>query len=172
MKKSIIIPAFTIFVLSFVSCGDAPKQEAAVETKTTEATAPVPPAIVPVQVKAEIVAIETAWAAALNSKDINALMAIYADDAVSMPDGEPIVSGKAAIRVHQEKEFAGKPSFASIAFETLDVYAQGDVATEVGITKYLDAAGKEMGRGKYFAVFEKRDGKYLCIREIYNKDSK
>ena len=103
---------------------------------------------------------------------MNALMALYADDAVSMPDGEPILSGKAAIQARQEKDFSAKQSFASITFETLDVYPQGDIATETGITKYLDAEGKEMGRGKYIAIFEKRDGKYLCIREIYNKDSK
>ena len=33
-------------------------------------------------VKAEIQAIETAWAAATNARDVNALMALYADDAV------------------------------------------------------------------------------------------
>ena len=26
--------------------------------------------------------------------------------------------------------------------------------------------------GKYVSVFEKRDGKYICIRDIYNSDQK
>ena len=117
-------------------------------------------------------AIENAWAAAQNAKDINALMAMYADDAVSMPDGEPMLTGKAAIKKKQEADFAKPSKYASIAFETMDVYAQGDVVTEVGKTMYKDAAGKTAGAGKYMAVYEKRDGKYLCIREIYNQDSK
>ncbi len=115
---------------------------------------------------------ENAWAAAQNAKDINALMAMYAVDAVSMPDGEPMLTDKAAIQKKQEMDFAAPANFSSIAFETLDVYAQGDVATEVGKTMYKDAAGKVTGSGKYIAVFEKQNGKYLCIREIYNKDSK
>ena len=115
---------------------------------------------------------ENAWAAAQNAKDINALMAMYADNAVSMPDGEPMLNGKAAIQKKQEMDFAAPANFSSITFETLDVYAQGDVATEVGKTMYKDAAGKVTGSGKYIAVFEKQNGKYLCIREIYNKDSK
>ena len=31
---------------------------------------------------------------------------------------------------------------------------------------YKDAAGKTIDGGKYIAVFEKRGGKWLCLREI------
>ena len=55
------------------------------------------------QAKSEIQAIENAWADALNARDIDALMAMYTDDAVSMPYGAPLLSGKAAIRQHQER---------------------------------------------------------------------
>ena len=58
------------------------------------------------KVKAEIQALETAWSTAQNAKDINALMAMYADDAVSMPDGAPTLRGKAAIQAQQEADFA------------------------------------------------------------------
>jgi ketosteroid isomerase-like protein len=108
----------------------------------------------------------------MNKKDVNALMAMYADDAVSMQDGSPTLSGKAAIQAQQEKDFAAPPKYASVAFETLDVYGDGNVVTEVGKSMNKDAAGKVVNTGKYIAVFEKRDGKYLCIREIYNSDSK
>ncbi len=172
MKKSILIPVYTACVLIFASCQEAAKQETPAETPaaaTTVAEASKPDLAA---IRSEIIAVENAWAAAINAKDMNAMMALYADDAVSMPDGEPVLSGKAAIQKHQEAEFAKPAKFASIAFETTDVYAQGDVVTEVGKTMYKDAAGKTTGSGKYIAVFEKRDGKYLCIREIYNSDSK
>ena len=166
MKKTILLVTYVSCVLLFASCQEAEKKETPAEVTVAE---PAKPDLT--QIRSEIVAIETAWAAAQNAKDVNALMALYAEDAVSMPDGEPMVTGKAAIQKKQEADFAKPSTYASIAFETLDVYAQGNVATEVGKTMYKDAAGKTTGGGKYIAVYEKRDGKYLCIREIYNKDS-
>ena len=167
MKKTILLVTYVSCVLLFASCQEAEKKEIPPATTVAEPAKPDP-----AQVRAEIITIENAWAAAQNAKDINALMAMYADDAVSMPDGEPMLNGKAAIQKKQEADFAKPAKFASIAFETMDVYAQGNVVTEVGKTMYKDATGKIIGGGKYIAVFEKRDGKYLCIREIYNQDSK
>ena len=166
MKKTILLVTYVSCVLLFASCQEAEKKETPAEVTVAE---PAKPDLT--QIRSEIVAIETAWAAAQNAKDVKAIMAMYADDAVSMPDGEPMVSGKAAIQKKQEADYAKPSTYASIAFETLDVYAQGNVVTEVGKTMYKDAAGKTTGGGKYMAVYEKRDGKYLCIREIYNKDS-
>ena len=167
MKKTILLVTYVSCVLLFASCQEAEKKEIPPATTVAEPAKPDP-----AQVRAEIVTIENAWAAAQNAKDINALMAMYADTAVSMPDGEPMLNGKAAIQKKQEADLAKPAKFASIAFETMDVYAQGNVVTEVGKTMYKDATGKIIGGGKYIAVFEKRDGKYLCIREIYNQDSK
>ena len=167
MKKTILLVTYASCVLLFASCQEAEKKETPAAVTVAE---PAKPDLT--QIRSEIVAIETAWAAAQNAKDINALMALYADDAVSMPDGEPMLTGKAAIKKKQEADFAKPSKYASIAFETLDVYAHGNVVTEVGKTMYKDAAGKTTGGGKYVAVYEKRDGKYLCIREIYNQDSK
>ncbi len=167
MKKTILLVAYASCVLLFASCQEAEKKETA---ETTTVAEPAKPDLT--QIRSEIVAIENAWAAAQNAKDVNALMAMYADDAVSMPDGEPMLTGKAAIQKKQEADFAKPSKYASIGFETLDVYAQGNVVTEVGKTMYKDATGKTIGGGKYIAVYEKRDGKYLCIREIYNADSK
>ena len=167
MKKTILLITYVSCVLLFASCQEAVKKETPAATTVAE---PAMPDLA--QIRSEIVAIENAWAVAQNAKDINALMALYADDAVSMPDGEPMLTGKAAIQKKQEADFAKPSKYASIAFETIDVYAQGDVVTETGKTMYKDAAGKTTGGGKYIAVYEKRDGKYLCIREIYNQDSK
>ena len=168
MKKTILLVTYVSCVVLFTSCQEAEKKET--PAQTTTAAEPAKPDLA--QIRSEIVAIENAWAIAQNTKDVNALMAMYAEDAVIMPDGEPMVSGKAAIQKKLEADFTKPSTYASIAFETLDVYAQGNVATEVGKAMYKDAAGKTTGGGKYIAVYEKRDGKYLCIREIYNKDSK
>lgn len=122
------------------------------------------------QIKSEIQALENAWAAALNARDIDALMAMYTDDAVSMPYGAPTLSGKAAIRQNQERDFATMPAGMAYSFETTDVYGNADKVTEIGASTYKDADGKVIGTGKYMCIWEKRDGKYLCSREIYNND--
>ena len=167
MKKTIFLPVITAGILLLSSCEQKKEQEEPVQTSVSAATKPDL-----TQVRSEIVALENQWAAAINAKDINAMMALFADDAVSMQDGAPSLVGKAAIQKKQEIDFAAPAKYASIGFETIDVYAQGDVVTEVGKTMYKDSTGKITGSGKYMAIFEKKDGKYLCIREIYNSDSK
>jgi len=123
------------------------------------------------QVKAEIQAVETAWATAQNAKDINALMAMYADDAISMTDGAPSLNGKAAIQAYQEAEFAKAPAGLNSAYTVQDVYGDGETVTEVGTGVTKDASGAVVRTGKYVAIWKKMDGKYVCIREIYNSDA-
>lgn len=164
MKKTTILMSCLAFIM-FIACTDQKNEESAMvqsEAPKTDMSA----------VKSEIQAIENAWADALNKKDINALMALYADDAITMQDGAPTLRGKAAIQAQQEKDFAAPPRYATISFQTQDVFGTPEEVTEVGTTSEKDASGKETGTGKYMAVFVKKDGKYLCIREIYNRDSK
>lgn len=123
------------------------------------------------QIKTDIQALENAWAAALNAQDLDALMALYADDAVSMPDNAPMLSGKAAIRKQQEQEFASTPAGRTYSFEVLNVYGDGNTVTETGKSTYKDDAGKVTGTGKYMVVWEKQGDKYLCVREVYNGDA-
>jgi len=172
MKKTILFPAFAACALMFVSCKDAEKKDTP-EAAAVSATAPAEPAKPDMaKIKADIQAVENTWADLQTKKDLAGLMALYADDATSMQDGGPALVGKADIQKQQEADFAGPRKYASIAFETADVYGDGDYVTEVGKTIYKDAAGKSIGSGKYMVVFVKKDGKYLCLREIYNRDSK
>jgi uncharacterized protein (TIGR02246 family) len=122
-------------------------------------------------IKEEIQVLENNWAAALNARDIETLMGMYTDDAISMPDGKPMLSGKDAIRKQQEEEFSSSPEGMTFEFETLDVYGTADLVTEIGKSTYKDSTGKMIGSGKYVAIWKKQDGQYLCIREIYNNDA-
>ncbi len=120
--------------------------------------------------KAEIQAIETEWASATTAKDIDKLMLFYADDAVEMNDDEPMLVGKAAIQQAMLKSWEARKAGATVSYETMDVYGDGNVVTEVGKTTTKDAAGKVISGGKYVGIFEKRDGKFICIRDINNED--
>lgn len=124
------------------------------------------------QLRAEIQAVETQWAEAMNTKNFDGLMSMYADDAVSMQNDGPMVKGKEAIRQMVEKGRAAWPEGGVISFATMDVYGDANTATEVGTSTMKDARGNVLSTGKYMGVFQKKDGKWLCIREIYNEDKK
>ena len=124
------------------------------------------------KIKAEIQAIENAWAAASNAKDVATIVGFYADDAISMNDDKPMSVGKAEIQKVVEAEVANRKGNTTVAFETMDVYGDENQVTETGKTTVTDAAGKVTYSGKYMAVWEKRNGKWLTIRDISNDDAK
>jgi uncharacterized protein (TIGR02246 family) len=156
--------ALTFFGLA--GCAPAPENLATPEPVVVE-TKPDMSAI-----KAEIQAIETAFAAADNARDINAILAFYSDDAVTMGPGEPMSVGKAAIQKSIEAGFAKSAAGSTVAYDVLEVFGDGNTVTEVGKSTRKDATGKVTYTGKYMAIWEKRDGKYVCIRDIGNSDSK
>ena len=143
----------------------------------TAETSPVPVADVETKpdmakIKREIQAIEKAWAAADNARDANALAAFYANDAISMSENSPMVVGKAAILKEMQTSFASRPAGHTVSYEVLDVFGDENIVTEVGKSTRMDASGKVVYTGKYMAVWEKRDGKWLCLSDIGNSDSK
>jgi uncharacterized protein (TIGR02246 family) len=121
-------------------------------------------------VKAEITAMEDAFAAAMNAHDPDAVVAYYADDAQSMPPNKPTRVGKVAIRQAMES-IKTDSSGMTEAFTVKEVWAAGDIAVEIGAYTVSNADGEAVKTGKYMSLFEKRDGKYVCIRDIFNADS-
>ena len=137
-----------------------------------ETTATPEPIIVDLaQVKAEIQELENGWSAASNARYINTIMGLYADDAVSMPEGKPTESGKDAIKASIEADWAKAPEGQMVNFVTQEVYGDGEIVTEIGTSETKNASGEVTSSGKYFAIWKKVDGKYLCMREIYNSDA-
>jgi uncharacterized protein (TIGR02246 family) len=113
-----------------------------------------------------------AWAAAFNAGDADALAAMYWDDAVLQPPGAPSATGRAAIR-----EFLAADSAAARAAgmtmnipEAGAVDVSGDLAYEAGTYSVTDSSGATVDTGKYIGVFQKRDGKWLYIRDTWNSD--
>ncbi len=123
-------------------------------------------------IKTEIQTLENQYAAAYNARDLKAITALYTDDVVSMVDDAPMLMGKAAIQKDYEATFLKNPPGVAISFDIVDVFGDGNTVTEVGKTIRKDAAGKVISTGKYMAIWEKHDGKYLCVRDISNDDAK
>src|SRR4029079_13851893 len=111
-----VLAAFSTFG---VGCKDKPREEAVKEVATVVETVAKPDLA---QIRTEIQALENEWADALNKKDIEKLMSLYADDIVSMPNEMPMITGKAAVRKQQESELANTKTPLTFSFETVDVF--------------------------------------------------
>ncbi|MCC6724903.1 MAG: nuclear transport factor 2 family protein [Saprospiraceae bacterium] len=124
------------------------------------------------KIKDEIQALNTAWANAANAKDAATILDLYADDAISMPDGAPALVGKAAIQKDIEADFASSKNRKTVTYKTAEVFGDENRVTETGTVVAKDATGKVAFTEKYIQIWEKRKGRWQVIREIYNHDSK
>jgi ketosteroid isomerase-like protein len=155
MKPTSLFIALALSMIAFTSCQQAP-----------------PPAPDLAKIRTEIQAMENAFAVAMNAKDAASVVAYYADDAVSLTNNAPVLSGKEAILNDLKKQMASDTSKMTASFEIMDVFAAGELVVETGKSTFKDASGAVVRTGKYMSLFEKRNGKYVCIRDIYNEDKK
>ncbi len=158
--------AISLFTLG---CNSQPDKKIEKEVVITEE--PVEPKVDKATIKAEIQALETEWAAADNARDASAVLAFFSDDAISMSNNAPMTVGKANLKTEIEKGLEKKAKGETVVYTTLEVFGDENTVTEIGKSESKDASGKVIRTGKYMAIWEKRDGKYICIRDIYNDDA-
>lgn len=156
IKKIIHLVSFlTIAAVSFSGCKEQPKEE------PTDAVG-----IDMDHLKVEIQAIEDAFAAGEKAKDADAVVAYYSDNAISYSRNRPSAVGKVAIRESIAKSIANDTLGEYSVYKVVDLFADGDLATKIGSWTQYDASVTETENGYYLSVFEKRDGKYECVRDM------
>jgi len=121
------------------------------------------------QVKKDIQAKENDFAALYNSgqlKDIG----YYADDATTFfPNRAPLV-GKQAIVDFLKSDLDSNTD--KISFSTNEVFVSdnGNQVVEVGYFKLVDSSNVTINTGNYMSLFEKRNDKYVCVRDMSASD--
>jgi ketosteroid isomerase-like protein len=121
------------------------------------------------QVKKDIQAREDEFSAVFNSgtlKDIG----YYADDATTfLPNTAPLV-GKPAIIAFFESDLGAKTD--KISFKTNEVFPSndGELVVEIGSFKVVDSANNPINSGNYMTLFQKRNGKYVALRDMSASD--
>jgi uncharacterized protein (TIGR02246 family) len=113
------------------------------------------------------------WSKTAGTRDLDATVAYYSDDAVLLPPNEPIVTGKQAIRSSWMSLLS--PNIAlSWQANKVDVARSGDLAYVVGAYTLTtrDAVGKPAtDHGKTVEVFKKQaDGSWKVVADMYNSD--
>jgi uncharacterized protein (TIGR02246 family) len=118
-------------------------------------------------------AVETAWYKAYNGGDGEAVAALYAENAVLNAPGAPAVRGKSSIREYYVKDAAAfaKSGHTDVDGPKSDVGVSGDLAWQWGTYQNNDKSGAAVDAGKYLTVFQRRDEKWMIIRDTWNSDT-
>jgi uncharacterized protein (TIGR02246 family) len=119
------------------------------------------------QSKTAIQKLEDQWGAAFNKGDTAAVAAMYTDDAYVLPAGADMVNGRAAIEGYWKQAVQ---QIGDIKCTTLDVKPLGrKAAREIGTcTFHTKAQPPQDGTLKYAVVWEKDDGQWKLLQDIWN----
>jgi ketosteroid isomerase-like protein len=147
---------FSCIVASVLSCNE--KKE---ETAT--------PVVDKEQIKKDIQARENEFATVYNAGEMKSI-GYYADDATSFyPNRAPLV-GKPAILDFLKSDLISRTD--KLSFTTNEVFpsSDGNQIVELGSFKLMDSANTVINTGNYMSLFEKRNGKYVCLRDMSASD--
>ena len=114
------------------------------------------------------------WSAAAQSKDVEKSVAVYAEDAVFLPNGAPIATGKTQIRDAWSHLMALPGVELKFAPTNIEVAKSNDMAYDVGTyqLKVNDPQGNPTTQiGKYVVVWKKQpDKQWKVVADIFNPD--
>jgi uncharacterized protein (TIGR02246 family) len=112
------------------------------------------------------------WEKAYNGGDAKAVAAQYAEDALLLPPGASVVSGRAAILAFFTKDIADTKAAGAVFVVNpkTDVGVAGNMGWESGTYK-VTVKGAVVETGKFLSVSRKKGGKWLYIRDTWNADS-
>jgi ketosteroid isomerase-like protein len=115
----------------------------------------------------EIAALSDQWEAALNGGDIDALVAMYAEDSRLLPPNAELGEGLEAVRAAFGEMIAAG---LTVELETVEAVAGGDIGYRVGTFVLQTADGMEVDHGKFIEVWRQVDGEWKIANDIWNSD--
>jgi len=156
MKNS-ILKGISLACTSLLFACNEKKEEPAVATVDKE------------QVKKEIQAKEDAFADVYNSGELKSI-GYYADDATSFFQNRAPLVGKEAIITFLKEDIVSRSD--RISFKTNEVFVSndGNLVLEIGSFKVIDSVSAALNTGNYMTLFEKRNGKYVAVRDMSASD--
>lgn len=153
MLKGII---FTLISVLFFACKPEKEEAVAVDKE---------------QIKNELQAMENTMAELFNNRNV-AGEEYYAEDAKSFSQNKPPLVGKTEIEKAIKEDLANFPKGYQIAFVVNEVFpsSDGNQVVEVGNYRVSDSTSTPLYTGNYMTLFEKREGKYVCVRDMSASD--
>ena len=153
MKKALVAG-----MLTYITACNSVKQE------------PQAAAIDKEQIKKEIQAKEDEYAATYNAGELKNI-GYYADDATSFYQNRAPLVGKESILEFLKSDLASNSN--KITFKTNEVFVStdGKQVVEVGYFTVVDSGNATINSGNYMSLFEKRNDKYVCIRDMSTSEN-
>ena len=123
------------------------------------------------QIKKEIQAKEDEFAATYNAGEKKSI-GYYAEDAISFSQNAAPHVGKAAIIEYLMANLDSLAISHKISYKTNEVFVSNDAnqVVEIGYYTVVDSTNTPVNTGNYMVLFVKRDGKYVCLREMSASD--
>ena len=121
------------------------------------------------QIKKEIQAKEDAFAELYNTGELKNI-GYYADDAVTFFQNRPPLIGKEAIVDFYRSAITSTSNRISFTIKDIFISNDGNQVVEIGYFKVVDSTNTPVNTGNYMSLFEKRDGKYVCVRDMSASD--
>lgn len=117
------------------------------------------------QIMKEIQAKEDEFAKLYNAGEIKNI-GYYADDATTFYQNRAPLVGKEAIVDFLRHDLDSNTN--TISFKTKEVFpsTDGNQVVEIGYFELMDSANIVINTGNYMALFEKRNGKYVSVRDM------
>jgi ketosteroid isomerase-like protein len=156
MKKQILNGVIGFVTVFLIACN--PKSEE-----------PVAAAIDKEQIKKEIQAKENEFATVYNGREIKDI-GYYADDATTFYQNVKPLVGKQAIVDFIKADMVLSTNKISFTTKEVFVCSDGGQVVELGYFTVVDSTNTTINTGNYMSLFEKRDGKYVCVRDMSASD--
>lgn len=121
------------------------------------------------QIKKEIQERENEFAEIYNTGELKKI-GYYADDAITFYQNMPPLTSKAERLEFLQSDLTGNTN--KISFTTNEIFASkdGSQVLEIGAYTVVDSTSAVISTGNYMSLFEKRDGKYVCLRDMSASD--
>ena len=121
------------------------------------------------QIKKEIQAREDQFAEIYNGGELKKI-GYYADDAITYYQNMAPLTSRQERLEFLEVDLATNTN--KITFTTNEVFPSkdGSQVLEIGYYSVIDSANIVVSSGNYMSLFEKRDGQYVCLRDMSASD--
>jgi ketosteroid isomerase-like protein len=121
------------------------------------------------QIKKEIQAKEDEFAEVYNSGEVKGI-GYYAEDAKTFFQNRAPLVGREAIVEFLKSDLVSNTDKISFLTNEVFVSSDGNQVVEIGSYKVVDSTNTAINTGNYMSLFEKRDGKYYCVRDMSASD--
>lgn len=110
------------------------------------------------------------WGEAFNKGDLDAVVALYTEDAELLPKGTQAIRGHAAIRSYLRDLLASKPQSQRTIFTHVQSFGGGDAVSEVADVEIEDGQGNRTVLGRQILVLLKQGGQWRVHRDMWTNN--